>query len=619
MSFDTESRPISDIFSRVAKYSVPRYQRDYVWDKVNWSELYNDIVFTMKYDDTSWSHFLGAIVLINQTEQNKLKQSYVFNGINEYDIIDGQQRLTTIYILLLCLYHRLLNINTENSKNRAKYIQETYLTAPTVNATRELKICNEAYDADIKRLYQSILDNEAVSEENVFYRVFSYFDSELSSYGFEKLVTFQEKLLGINVVEIISTQEEEIYNIFEVLNARGKKLKQMELLKNHVMKYIQPRTTDVVDKAKEKWNKILNNCRDLSDEDSMLGHFCKCYIKKRAENSDMVYKLIKEEVSLEELSKFLDDLVEYSRAYAIVTSENNNADIEYFDIKRNQQVRSLLAAIEVLYKREVITEEDCKTCFHNLRNFFFLFHSCSYTSNKTDKAIANAAFDVYHTKSEMDFKYIISDVFEELSKFISSSTIDELMFTTSSMHYSLKNSTYKSNHRIVKYVLYCLYMPDQRDTVLDQSRLTIEHLLNDDGSVRNSSIYNLTLTSGEINSNELRNRGLIEKIAILKSQSSLIANQKLDEYLDSQGEYLEDKRKNDLKERAINDVFKYESSPFGYTRATVDDYLKMKQELQNDEELLTVLLEKGVNIRAYLSNNPAMHNAYDRFLTVCGL
>ena len=221
MSFDTESRPISEIFSRVAKYSVPRYQRDYVWDKVNWSELLNDIVFTMKYSDTNWSHFLGAIVLINQTEQNKLKQGYVFNGINEYDIIDGQQRLTTIYILLLCLYHRLLNINTESSKNRAKYIQETYLTAPTVNATRELKICNEAYDVDIKRLYQSILDNESVSEENVFYKAFSYFDNELSSYSFERLVMFQEKLLSINVVEIISTQEEEIYNIFEVLNARG--------------------------------------------------------------------------------------------------------------------------------------------------------------------------------------------------------------------------------------------------------------------------------------------------------------------------------------------------------------------------------------------------------------
>ena len=229
-----------------------------------------------------------------------------------------------------------------------------------------------------------------------------------------------------------------------------------------------------------------------------------------------------------------------------------------------------------------------------------------------------AAFDVYHTKSEMDFKYVISDVFRELSKFISSSTVDELMFTTSSMHYSLKNSAYKSNHRIVKYILYCLYMPDQRDTVLDQSRLTIEHLLNDDGSVRNSSIYNLTLTSGEINSNELKNRGLVEKIGILKSQSSVIANQKLDEYLDAQGEYLEDKRKNDLKEQAISNVFKYEDSPFGYTKEMVDGYLKMKRALQSDEELLAVLLERGMNIQAYLSNNPAMQDAYNRFLTLCG-
>ena len=141
-------------------------------------------------------------------------------------------------------------------------------------------------------------------------------------------------------------------------------------------------------------------------------------------------------------------------------------------------------------------------------------------------------------------------------------------------------------------------MPDQRDTVLDQSRLTIEHLLNDDGSVRNSSIYNLTLTSGEINSNELKNRGLVEKIGILKSQSSVIANQKLDEYL--------------------SNVFKYEGSPFGYTKEMVDGYLKMKRALQSDEELLAVLLERGMNIQAYLSNNPAMQDAYNRFLTLCG-
>lgn len=618
MSFDTESRHISDIFSRVAKYSVPRYQRDYVWDKVNWAELLNDIIFTVKYSDANWTHFLGAIVLIDQTEQNKSKPNHVFNGINEYDIIDGQQRLTTIYILLLCLYYRLLNINTEASKNRANYIQETYLTAPTVNGTREFKIYNETYETDIRNLYQCVIDNESIPEENSFYRVFSYFNNELISYGFENLVTFSEKLLAINIVEIISTQEEEIYNIFEVLNARGRKLKQMELLKNHVMKYVQPRTTDVVDKAKNKWSQILSNCANSVDEDIMLAHFCKCYIKKRADNSDMVYKLIKEEIPIENLSDFLGDLVEYSGAYAIIASNNGDVDIEFFDIKRNTQVRSLLAAIQVLKKRELITDESLRTCFHNLRNFFFLFQACSYSSNKTDATISNAAFEVYHAKSEIDFKYIMSNMFLDLSKLITQSTVEELMFTTSSMHYSLKNSTYKSNHRIVKYILYCLYQPDQRDTILDQNKLTIEHLLNDDGSLRNSVIYNLTLTSGEINSNELKNRPLSEKVNILKTQSSVIANQQLDNYLDDQGNYLEEKRKKDFKEKTINHVFKYEESPFEYTKEMVSSYLKMKHVLQHDEELLNILFEKGMNIQVFLANNPAMKDAYDRFVSICG-
>ena len=50
----------------------------------------------------------------------------------------------------------------------------------------------------------------------------------------------------------------------------------------------------------------------------------------------------------------------------------------------------------------------------------------------------------------------------------------------------------------------------------------------------------------------------------------------------------------------------------------VDGYLKMKRALQSDEELLAVLLEGGMNIQAYLSNNPAMQDAYNRFLTLCG-
>ena len=60
MAFTTENRNVSDIFQRSAKYKVPRYQRDYVWNRVNWKELWNDVNDTLrmyKNDDIRMYNF----------------------------------------------------------------------------------------------------------------------------------------------------------------------------------------------------------------------------------------------------------------------------------------------------------------------------------------------------------------------------------------------------------------------------------------------------------------------------------------------------------------------------------------------------------------------------------
>lgn len=94
MSFTTENRTLKDIYSRVAQYTVPRYQRDYVWTATNWRELFVDISFTLSNkNEIEWSHFLGTIVL------NSARKPNLAPGIDEYEIIDGQQRLTTIFIV----------------------------------------------------------------------------------------------------------------------------------------------------------------------------------------------------------------------------------------------------------------------------------------------------------------------------------------------------------------------------------------------------------------------------------------------------------------------------------------------------------------------------------------
>lgn len=108
MAFTTETRAITDIFQRSVQYSIPRYQRNYVWRQVNWRELIVDIRFSMDNgDEIPWSHFLGTIVL------NKMVSD---KGIDRYEIIDGQQRLTTIYILIISIFGRLKQINEESAK-----------------------------------------------------------------------------------------------------------------------------------------------------------------------------------------------------------------------------------------------------------------------------------------------------------------------------------------------------------------------------------------------------------------------------------------------------------------------------------------------------------------------
>ena len=96
------------MFDSKRQYLIPVYQRNYDWKKDNCIELFNDIV--RAYDNQK-THFLGTIVQVNQDDEN---------GIKQYLIIDGQQRLTTIYLLLKALYDL-----AENSRDKEEL--EEYL------------------------------------------------------------------------------------------------------------------------------------------------------------------------------------------------------------------------------------------------------------------------------------------------------------------------------------------------------------------------------------------------------------------------------------------------------------------------------------------------------------
>lgn len=600
MSFVTENRKIANIYQRSAIYFVPRYQRDYVWKEVNWKELWLDLQFTIENGDKiPWSHFLGTIVL-NESKEKE-------NGLDKYEIIDGQQRLMTVYLLFIALYKNFKRLSKDYD-NFSNYIYETYLTSLNNESKRELMVNNEQYNIDLKIIIDAASENESISKSNKLYNAFTYFDNNLKDKDYYYLNKFWEKLLSVNIVEITSAEDEEIYNIFEVLNARGQRLKQIELLKNHIMKYIQPREKELIDKAKTKWMNIQNNINDLSDSDALIQHFSRCYIEKDADNKNSIYRLIKDEVKIEDLGNFLSELEDFSYIYKDLTEKNSkNKVIKYFDIKRNQQIKSLLCAIKVLADKGVITEKTKEEALNQLLNFFFIFNATQQTSNKTDKAISRISFDVYHCSYENEFKIKISEFLYSINHYICNKDPKPIFETNQSFKYSNKDKTFKRNGALVKYVLEQIYIKNQGDTVLDTSLLTIEHLLSDDGSLENSSIWNLTLTSENVNSNKLKNKQISEKIGILSEQSTIRNNQNLSKYL-SNNTFDFVKRKEELLDELFDSIFLFRPDVFNIKEEDIDNYNRIKKILvdNKDEQLLDVLKLTGTRFETELSNNPSM-------------
>lgn len=605
MSFKTENRKVSDLFEGQKIYYVPRYQRNYVWDITNWSELLADIKFTISESNTTinWSHFLGTIVL-NKKDSNGL-------GNTEFEIIDGQQRLTTLFVILISICARLQALG---EKNYAENIINTYIQVTRLDGNKQYKFVNDLLKPEFDKILQSTIDNTSVNDDSVILTLFNYYKTEFYDYDFDMLKTFTKKLLSINIVEIISAEDEEIYNIFEVLNARGQKLKQLELLKNRVMKYITPRENDVIDKTKKEWLDLENNLADITDTDVFLHHFVKCYIKKQADNKDSVYKLIKESVKIDEIGSLLNNLVEYASSYKVIYSKNNeNHYIKYFDIKRNQQIRSILAA---LHKKLIVEFKDnslFEKTLKELRNYFLLFNLTKQTSNKIDSIITDFAYKIYNADEKMELKICISAMFYTLNKHIANITnLDEYLSTNSTLKYSnKKQSGFTRNAKFVKYLLFEIYMQTESDTQINYEHLTIEHIYSDKGDEKTSSISNLTLLNKDFNE-QLGDKSPKEKVDLIQKNSTIEENKKLCNFLNGDNFDL-DKRLKWFSNKITSGDLSFKPNFLQITDTQVNEYFKNYEIVKENEILLCLLKKHGAKFEEKLKLDPNKKDLYAHY------
>lgn len=227
---NADAVPLHKILSFNLQMIIPIFQREYSWEREQVSILWEDIMKLYKnvYENSiDTTHFLGPIVRVERPNKNV--------DIEEFWLIDGQQRIITLMVLLACIR------NADPSlKGKIEY---GYFFNQEEEGEAYYKLIPSEGDRDN---FRAILDNERILEDSKLKQTFDHFSNEI-----EKVKDLDlEKLRGLILKKLILVnievgKNENPYIIFESLNAKGTPLTQADLIRNYIFMRIGDEKTQI--------------------------------------------------------------------------------------------------------------------------------------------------------------------------------------------------------------------------------------------------------------------------------------------------------------------------------------------------------------------------------------
>lgn len=237
-NFKTENNTFRKLIGNGLTYRIPRFQRDYSWTDDEWEDLWMDLQGTLQTGGEP-AHYMGYLVL--QSADDKT-----------FEVIDGQQRLTTVSIIVLAVLknlQRLIDLGNDAEANtrRMEQIRQTYigyLDPVTLVARAKLTLNrnNNRYYQDYLVPLGHLPQRGFRASEHLLRKAFEWFDKRVGEFlrkstGNEgmRLAQFVEDLSDRLFFTVITvTDELNAYKVFETLNARGVRLSATDLLKNYL-------------------------------------------------------------------------------------------------------------------------------------------------------------------------------------------------------------------------------------------------------------------------------------------------------------------------------------------------------------------------------------------------
>lgn len=319
----------SDVLEKNQRvFKVPVYQRNYDWTNIQCEKLFHDI---MKANARECQHFTGTIVYINDVNGG--------SGLNEVLIIDGQQRITTIYILLKALYDasKGVSIRIESEINEVMFNRR---------CEEKYKVKLKPVKSDNQQLMLLIKDKvqEMDRNSNIYknYITFKKLIEEIVSKDLE-LNDILNGIKKLEIVEIIldTSKGDEPQKIFESINSTGLELSLADLIRN----YLLMDDTKQDELYEDYWLEIEKNVgyRNLGD---FVINFLNSQITKSVNNKN-AYRLFKEHCEENNLTHedILKNLLRTSKYYGAFIGEN-----EYYSDK----VRKYLSTLNTIKQTTIL-------------------------------------------------------------------------------------------------------------------------------------------------------------------------------------------------------------------------------------------------------------------------
>lgn len=371
---------LTDFIGATKQYSIPIFQRPYSWEQSDCLKLLADVIAVAK-DEKRPCHFIGSVIY--------LPKSQFASAINECAVIDGQQRLTTLSLLLLAL--------SDYAKTYYPTQEEYDESETNIDQIKEMYLINKFGKGDLKyklklqgtdfRVYKQLLIDRKLPDGVRESRVHSNYLAMLRELNNNKEHLDPEIILsGIRkllLVDIPLNPEDNAQLVFETVNSTGRPLTEAEKIKNFILMTVAP---DEQDELYHDCWAPMETSLSRNEFDTFFRYYLTIKLRKQINNK--YYSEFKEYVSKSSLStkdvvKEVKRYFDYFQRWKASQLHNTPIDNAISGIKESQQDKVTPLVLEVLHDfyEKKCSAEEAEAVLRIVESYWMRRRICGLPSN----------------------------------------------------------------------------------------------------------------------------------------------------------------------------------------------------------------------------------------------